>query len=207
MSKEIKWDIPLYLFIGLDTVLTLWGMWYVGQYNLGLIDFVGFVLSCGLASGLGILVSHEMMHKPHPIWRFLGAWQLSKCSYGHFFLEHLYGHHKNVSTPLDSATSTMGQTFYNYLPQTIFGSLRSSWNIEKRFLQKMGSSMISFNNKFVWFSSATLFLVFLSYRLSGMTGVVFYLGQAIVAILLLEDTNYLRHYGLARKEVSKGVYE
>jgi alkane 1-monooxygenase len=30
----------------------------------------------------------------------------------HFMVEHIYGHHKNVSTPLDPASAPKGMTVY-----------------------------------------------------------------------------------------------
>jgi hypothetical protein len=40
---------------------------------------------------------------------FLGTFTLSKALYMHWGVEHLYGHHRNVATPNDPATSKKGK--------------------------------------------------------------------------------------------------
>jgi alkane 1-monooxygenase len=39
-----------------------------------------------------------------------------------------------------------------------------------------------------------------------MLGLVFFLGQSLVAAATLEATNYIEHFGLSREEISPGVY-
>ena len=51
-----------------------------------------------------------------------------------------------------------------------------------------------------------LIIVFM-YKIMGFKATVFYLAQALFSIQLLELVNYIRHYGLVRKEISPGVYE
>jgi hypothetical protein len=45
--KEIKWDMPLYMFMVLETISTFWGIWHVGRNTLSVAGFVGFVLMLG----------------------------------------------------------------------------------------------------------------------------------------------------------------
>ena len=42
------------------------------------------------------------------------------CLYMHFYLEHNFGHHKNVATPLDPATSKLNQTVYHFWIVSVF---------------------------------------------------------------------------------------
>ena len=107
LAKQIKWDIPMYTWMAVETIGTFWSIWFVGTRSLSLTNFIGLVLTQGTIVGLGITVSHEMMHKKSLVWKAIGVWQLSKCGYGHFYIEHVYGHHKNVSTPGDPASATL----------------------------------------------------------------------------------------------------
>ena len=52
---------------------------------------------------------------------------MSKNLYMHFYIEHLYGHHKRVATEEDPATSQKGENFYSFLPKSIIGGFMSAW--------------------------------------------------------------------------------
>ena len=48
---------------------------------------------------------------------------LAQTGYGHFFIEHNRGHHVRVATPEDPASSRLGESFWAFLPRTVYGSL------------------------------------------------------------------------------------
>ena len=50
---------------------------------------------------------------------------MTSVLYGHFCIEHIYGHHITVATPKDPVSARAGQTFYAFYPRAVFGSL--SW--------------------------------------------------------------------------------
>ena len=55
---------------------------------------------------------------------------LAQTCYGHFYIEHNRGHHVRVATPEDPASARFGETFWEFLPRSVWGSLRSrrgSW--------------------------------------------------------------------------------
>lgn len=52
--------------------------------------------------------------------------------YMHFTTEHLYGHHKNVATPLDPASAEKGVSLYKFVPRSIVGSFKSAMKIDPR---------------------------------------------------------------------------
>ena len=56
-------------------------------------------------SSSNINVSHELGHKDNIIDRSLSVIMLSRNLYTHFSIEHVYGHHRNVSTPIDPASA------------------------------------------------------------------------------------------------------
>ena len=70
-----------------------------------------------ITGGLGITFAHELIHKDG-VDRQLGMWMLSIVCYGHFAIEHVEGHHKNVATYQDPATSRLGESIYAFLPRS-----------------------------------------------------------------------------------------
>lgn len=50
------------------------------------------------AFGVGFMLSHELIHKGFAD-KVIGTLDQIKVFYGHFTIEHVYGHHKKVATP------------------------------------------------------------------------------------------------------------
>ena len=59
--------------------------------------------------------------------KVIGTLDQIKVFYGHFTIEHVYGHHKRVATPEDPASAPKGMTVYQFLPKSIIGSYHSSY--------------------------------------------------------------------------------
>ena len=85
----------------------------------------------GTVSGIAINTAHELGHKRESSERWLSKIALAQTFYGHFFIEHNRGHHVRVSTPEDPASSRFGESFYEFWPRTVWGSLTSAIEIEK----------------------------------------------------------------------------
>jgi hypothetical protein len=122
-------------------------------------NFLIFAISVGFPTGvLGINISHELIHKPNASEKYLGKALLSMVCYGHWYTEHLWGHHKvprlskkphnfqEVSTPHDPATSKLGETFYSFWPRSVIGSFKSAWALEESRAEKKGSPVFSINS-------------------------------------------------------------
>ncbi|MFN3876234.1 MAG: hypothetical protein ACK4L7_10035 [Flavobacteriales bacterium] len=67
--------------------------------------------------------------------------------YMHFFIEHNRGHHKNVSTDEDPASSRRGEWLYVFFLRTITGSWLSAWKLERSLLQRKGLPFLSRHNE------------------------------------------------------------
>ena len=209
MENELRFKLPLYITIFCDWFFTFLLLNFVTTQDIGIVELFLCILVGGNFSGININISHELMHKNNKLDKFLGMMTLSKNLYMHFYIEHVHGHHKNVATPHDPATSKFNQTIFEFLPQTLIGSLRDAWRIEcKRLLEiKKYKSVWVPENKMILFSLNNIVLPIFIYKYWGLLGVVSFLGTAFIGILLLEVINYIEHYGLLRKEVSPGVYE
>jgi alkane 1-monooxygenase len=174
-----------------------------------------FAFSVGLVTGgIGITVAHELGHKASKWEQFLSKMVYMTVAYMHFFIEHNRGHHVNVSTFDDPATSRLGENFYQFYPRTFVGSLHSAWKLEVSRLSKSGLKTLHYKNEMLRYAVVMIlfcgFLFGISSYIKGSfayEAVIFFVVQAFVAISLLELTNYIEHYGLRRKEVSPGKFE
>lgn len=158
-------------------------------------------LGMGLISAVAINVAHELMHRPGKGEQRLSELLMALTTYTHFCIEHVQGHHKNVGTPKDPATSRLGESLYAYLPRTLVGGLRSAWAIEA------ARSGIGLKNRMLHYGIFQVALLAGLYLTLGGVGLAAFLFQSAVAVVMLETINYLEHYGLERKEVAPGRYE
>jgi alkane 1-monooxygenase len=182
-----------------DIALVLWALWVVSHETMAWWQLLGLTVSIGLFSGyIGIVVAHEMMHRPDAQHRALGWVLMSLALYPHFCIEHVYGHHPNVATREDPATARRGEHFYAFLPRSAFGGIASAWRIERARLARAGSGSFSLRNQLlVAYGLIALGLAAIWFGL-GQQAFDFFVAQAVVAIVLLEGINYLEHYGLLR---------
>ena len=88
--------------------------------------------------GVSINTAHELGHKTDGFERWLAKITLAPVAYGHFFVEHNRGHHVRVATPPDPASARYGESFWRFLPRTVFGSIASAWRLEKHRLERLG---------------------------------------------------------------------
>ena len=87
-------------------------------------------MTVGVVAGVGINAAHELGHKSSRLERRLAKIVLAQSFYGHFYIEHNHGHHVNVATPRDPASARFGESFWIFLPRSVFGGLKSGWRIE-----------------------------------------------------------------------------
>lgn len=175
--------------------------------GLGVVSEIGLAISVGVVAGIGINTAHELGHKKVTLERRLSKWALAPSFYGHFYIEHNRGHHVRVATPEDPASARFGESFWRFLPRSVFGSLRSAWRLERARLERLGKPVWSVHNDVLnaWAISVVLF---------GALTVIFGIGiapyliiQAVFGFSLLEVVNYLEHYGLLRGRTDSGRYE
>jgi alkane 1-monooxygenase len=124
--------------------------------------------------------------------------------YMHFFIEHNRGHHKNVSTDEDPASSRLGEIVYFFYFRSIYGSFISAWKLESERLKRLKFSFWSFKNEMIVYQFLQASLILVIFYFFGMETTLFFLISATIGILLLETVNYIEHYGLRRKKKEKG---
>lgn len=196
------------LFIPVQIILLLISIVLVSKTPLTWYEWLGFTISVGLITGGGgINLAHELMHKNNRLQQLMSKVLLSTVWYGHFYIEHVRGHHVKVATPEDPASSRLGESLYRFLIRSILGSFKSALHLEKRRLYKKGYSNWSYHNQFWWIILVPLVITLLCLVWGGWQAMFFFLGQAIVAFTILEIVNYIEHYGLVRKKLANGHYE
>ncbi len=150
------------------------------------------------ASSIGITVAHELIHRKQIGFRALGIWNLFLVAYGHFYIEHIKGHHKYVGTPLDPATSKKNESIYAFFLRTIPGQFKSALHIEANRLKKENKAPFGLSNFVIAITVLEiLFIVGITYFINWKAGVAFFV-CSYISILILEYINYIEHYGLER---------
>jgi alkane 1-monooxygenase len=144
-------------------------------------------LSAGLATGAaGVVAAHELGHrKPKSLSWWLGRLDLFSVLYLHFTVEHNHTHHKHWAREIDPTSSPWGRSIYAHFLRTVPLQLRNAFRIRP---------------KDTAISVALEIGLLISLIVLGMEYFVAFVGQAIVAIYLLEFVNYIQHHGLLRGE-------
>ena len=184
----------LYVYSWLHVVLISYVAYLISIRDLQTYELVGLILSVGtVTGGIGITLAHELVHRKSRFEKFLGQMILVFVCYGHFTVAHVIGHHRNVGTPQDPATAKKGQSLYAFYLQALPGVFLDALKLRKKETLLYVS---------ISFLIALTFLIFF-----GLTGLIFFLGQSLVAALLLETVDYIEHYGLVRNQLPSGSYE
>lgn len=101
----------------------------------------------------------------------------------------------------------MSESFWAFLPRTVWGSLRSAWELEAGRLRREGLPAWHWRNQNLQAWSMTVLLFGALGAWLGRTALLFLIAQAAFGIGLLEVVNYLEHYGLLRQKLPDGRYE
>lgn len=193
-GKERGYDAALVAASFATLAVLGWALLVPARWSLSTLEFVGLALSVGIMSGyVGIVAAHELIHRPSAFHRWLGWILMSAALYPHFCVEHILGHHPRFATPDDHATARRGEMLYVFVPRSVFRGLFSA--IAFRPVQVLSVYTLLI----VMLVAIQVFL--------GWDALWLMLGQAAVAIVLLEGVNYMEHYGLLRKRLPNGQYE
>jgi alkane 1-monooxygenase len=210
-EREAGWarffDWILYLWVPIQLALIVWSAAAFAALP-DVLSRVGLAYSLGVVTGgVGIVVAHELGHRLRGTERALGCVLLASVGYAHFYIEHNKGHHSRVATPDDPATARAGESFWRFLPRTVIGQFASAWHIERQRLESLGLRPASAANRMLWVIAAPIAIAAALGLAFGAAATVLFVVQAAVAVSLLEEVNYLEHYGLVRRRRADGRYE
>lgn len=170
-------------------------------------QFIIFAMvSTGINSGAAaITVGHELCHRKESAWRWASRFLLGSSLNWYFYVAHVRVHHKLVGTQADSTTARRGEWLYFFMLRSVWGQTRDTWRYEAERLRKEGRwpwGPAHYLVGSVLVYAAVLAALYWVHPLAAAA----WLGQGVVANLLLEYTNYIQHYGLVRK-TSEGIAE
>ncbi|MGI9201888.1 MAG: alkane 1-monooxygenase [Woeseiaceae bacterium] len=196
-----------YICVPLHFVSLLGAAAYAGTQELSAGGFAALAIITGLTSGLAINTAHELGHKNSKVEKLLAKIALAVPAYGHFTVDHNLGHHRNVSTPSDPASSRMGESIYKFARRELPGALFEAWSLEKDRLSRRGKSVFHPNNQILHSYAITALLAVLLVVAFGWVMVPFLIVHYAFAWWQLTSANYVEHYGLLRHRDESGKYE
>jgi NAD(P)H-flavin reductase/ferredoxin len=159
----------------------------------------GWVITGLMIGMIGTITAHELTHRTwDKVSLFFGRWLLAFSFDTTFAIEHVYGHHRYVSTLEDPATAPRGRNVYAHiLISTLKGNV-SAWHIERARLQKKRLALLGVHNTFLRGHLMSVALVGIAFAMGGLRAAAFFIACALWGKALLEIVNYMEHYGLVR---------
>ena len=207
LDAERYYRVLTYITVPVHYVIVITAAWYVATRPLGVAGFVGLTLSVGLISGLAINTGHELGHKKSPLERWLAKFVLAVVGYGHFYIEHNRGHHRDVATPEDPASARLGEGIYRFVLRETPGAWRRAWRSEAARLARKRQRTWSLHNEVVQPLVITLVFYAALVAVFGRTMLIFLPLQAAFGWWQLTTANFIEHYGLLRRRAADGRYE
>lgn len=203
---------PYYRWITYLLVPVLWASFiiicvFVGSQPLSATGLLAMIINTGGGLGFAINLGHEMGHKKSTLERWLAKLALVPACYGHFYIEHNRGHHRDVATPVDPASSRMGESIYRFVLREMPGGFRRAWQLERERLARCGKSPWSLDNEVLQPALISLALYGALVAALGWQILPFLLLSAFWGAFQLTSANYLEHYGLLRRKLENGRYE
>lgn len=149
----------------------------------------------------GIVVAHELIHRPRSLLRQFGRLILATVLYEHFYTEHIRGHHVRVGTGEDPATARFGESFNRFYVRTVPAQFKSAWRLETT---RLGNPDMKWYDPRILGSRVVHGLLVEAGLLAGIgfgfgaAAFAAFLLQAWWATRALEVVNYFEHWGLSR---------
>jgi alkane 1-monooxygenase len=190
------------LYIPLQLALILWAV--MASASASITGFAALVLSVGVTTGVfGMLAAHEAVHSGDPFEGVLGTAMLTGMGYRHFRISHVHGHHRWAATARDPGTARIGEGFYRFLLRTGKEQVVMAWHFERkrRALRGAGRNRVLEDGLVMTLVCGGVVL------LAGWRGLLFFVLQSAVAVIVLELFNYIAHYGLVRQTDAGGKPE
>ena len=207
LDRQVYYRILTYATVPVHYVILIAAAQYVATAAIGPWSFLGLTLSVGLISGLAINTGHELGHKKTALERTLAKVALGVVGYGHFYVEHNRGHHRDVATPEDPASARLGESIYRFALRELPGAWQRSWRSEAERLARRGQRAWSLDNEVLQPLVITVPLYALLAAALGPRMLIFLPLQAAFGWWQLTTANFIEHYGLLRQKTADGRYE
>jgi len=207
LENDRYYRLLTWMSVPLHVLVLILAAVYAATAGLGPLGWLALALVAGLASGLAVNTAHEMGHHRDPFDQVLSRIALAVPCYGHFTVEHNFGHHRDVATPEDCASARKGESIYRFALREMPGGLRRAWRIESARLARRGHGVWHWSNTILQSNAVSLVLQGSLVLALGPGTLLFLLIHNLVAWFQLTSANYVEHYGLLRRKQADGRYE
>jgi len=207
LENTAYYRVITYLLVPIITFGFLFNVIFLATHDLHWLHWLAVAITTGSLLGFGLNLGHEMGHKKRKLDKALALFTLSLGGYGHFSIEHNRGHHRDVATPEDPATSRMGEHIYEFMLREIPGAFKRAWKLESERLERAGKSRWNVGNEMLQAGAMTLVLYTALLALFGWPMVPVLAVVAFWGAFQLTSANYIEHYGLVRQKLPNGEYE
>lgn len=220
-DREDKFSSDFPLFVTIILFLFVWSLFLIvvghtyqswgGYVPLNLSGFDGLLepqplwALAGATWTFGMLgiaicnIAHEFAHRlSSPARMFIGQWLLGFAFHTSMPIEHVFGHHKNAGFYGDPVSAHRGEGFWNFLIRSFTGTYRNAFNLEKLRMDRNGKSVVSLRNKVFVGYLMQVGLIVVSFLVGGLAGVLGFFGAVVLSLVILEQFQYISHYGLTR---------
>ncbi len=173
-----------------------------------MVNLVVLRILVGTSSGSsGIIVAHELIHRPQLSYQWLGRLLMCTVCYEHFVIVHKRSHHVHVAQPVDGTTARRGESYEAYCKRVYREHFTDSWKFE---CQRLGISTVLFQikmlkNRVLHGVLVELLLVFWALFSFGWVALFIYFYHCYSAVRLLEAINYFQHWGLSEQNGPRAV--
>lgn len=159
----------------------------------------------GGALGVGMLITaafnigHELSHRLDSKFNLLVGQIICTLSLHPCFpIEHVYGHHKNIGTPLDPVTARRNEPFWFFAARSFLGTCRNALHVAHSRASRHDGVMQFIKNRVVHGIAIQITIFVAAFLLGGWVGLGAYLVAAIISLIIVELIQYVGHYGLIR---------
>jgi alkane 1-monooxygenase len=189
--------------IALLTIAFLYGV----RQSVGASDGFGQALplvAAGFLVGylyalVGVTVAHELTHWTHDRIAQESARILLAFTFNTTFtIYHVHGHHRTVAQYNDAATARRGEHVLAFMVRTVIWQFREAVSYEAERLRRANRPVWSWHNRALVGQLYSFAIVVVAWGFAGVTGVLAFVGAALVGRIIHELMNYVQHYGLVR---------
>jgi len=204
-KNDRLYDYLIYSIVPLQWFMFISFMVVVQTHSMAIYEYVGLTVTMGIGcAAFGINVAHELGHRKKWYEKWMSKALLLTSQYMHFYIEHNRGHHKNVSTENDPATSRYGELIYTFWFRSVVTGYISAWKLELGRLQRNGLSWYHWSNEMTFYIFCQVGLLVAVALVFSPATMLMTLGASVLGFSFLEVINYVEHYGLARPQSENG---
>lgn len=149
--------------------------------------------------------AHELIHRSSRALRRAGRWVYISVLFGHHFSAHTLVHHVNVGTRADPSTARRGESFYRFFLRAWLGGFREGLVAENKRFPRLNRP--AYRHPYIAYLVGAALVLIVAAAIGGWKGVLGALCLAGFAQVQLMMSDYVQHYGLARRMMPNGKPE